>query len=221
MKLEVCGTGIQLLVAPKTALPEMIEVQIAFQKRLGMFDGRCDRVRVIHSLDLALMEAAEAYDQLEGGWKHHKRNPKSPDWNEVAMELVDVACFVLNAAIYSGNDIVVNDLDAIWRSSSSKRYARSVEMYSHANGAYGDQDVKNTATAVRHMMAALVDYSEHIRRTPDEWVMDERITNARLTTNMRNIARAFQCIPNGAIDYFYSAFMHKARINHQRQDNGY
>lgn len=111
MNVQESGQSIPMLDIPPHALAAMLGAQIEFQKQVGTWDEKVSAFpgytyirwdRVLHHLDMAVQELSEAWDQVEGGWKHHKRSPRPPSREEVLMEIVDVLAFSLNAYAFSG-----------------------------------------------------------------------------------------------------------------------
>lgn len=235
---------------------DMIRRQITFQRRLGRYDDRLSILHpehsrfthvppqmIIHHLDMGLHEAHEAYDMLEGGWKHHKTNPKEPDLEEVLMELVDVMHFVINAYIFMGGQPTGRDVAAAVNVSREDRTPyMKIELshvwsigvgawdkdavalnnsYSHEDGAHGSDVTKQLATRVLRLIYAIQEVASTLRQFPLEEGSVPRAPGFIYKSIVPWICAAAAAIPGMTHQLFYSAFVHKNDINHARQDNNY
>jgi hypothetical protein len=237
----------------------MINSQIMFQKRMKAMDKRlrdygsstyCMPKVAIHHLDMAAQECAEAWDQVEGGWKHHKKNPSPSDKEELLMELVDVAHFIINAYIFMGgqpeSELMAKSvhkagltriltqrltLDDIWRKAErftdENEFRQRLSMYDHGKGSFGEKWEKDCATRINYLTSQIFDTKEAIRYQFTQ--INYLINGTKFPPasgfvyfgTMPWLCFAAQSIPGVTLEIFYHAFMHKNTINNQRQDNNY
>ena len=176
-----------------------------FQEAVQGYAVVPDHRRAVHMLDMAVQECSEAWDLLEGGWKHHKKNPKPTDWAEVKMEIVDVFVFVINAQLY-GTARNVGDGDFFFS-------AKDEELYGHGAGAHGDDRSKKIATYVNGLRTKLVMAADFARRyggnTHSEFSAAHLVLNA-LIIELFDSRGEF-------INMYYT----KAQINWDRIRGGY
>lgn len=257
MDIQQCANGVTLLPLGKDPQAEMISACIKFQASLGLFDERISDHpshpyvqirRAIHQLDMGRQECAEAWDLLEGGWKHHKRKPRDPDRGELVMELVDIATFAFNAYIYMGGQpeaelvaACVNrsdqrvkmgklGLNEAWDIGERTWRVNGVPLtktYGHGDGAHGEEWVKNVATRVNYLASKLSACVETLRTVVQEYpdaADDGSIMPASgfvYIEVLPMVYGAMAALPEGSRQEFYSSFMHKNKINFDRQTKGY
>jgi len=253
MKQQLCG-NFDVTELPDDAQQIMIDLQILFQRRLGKYDPRLsklhpteksftDHKKVMHNLDMALHEAHEAYDMLEGGWKHHKKNPVEPDWDEVLMELVDVLHFLYNAYIFmggmsSGEDVArsINactnlnepyrtiELRHVWPIGTTawdKNRRNFVIKYDYGDGAYGSDATKECATRVLRLIYAIQETASTIKDVVSASGFLSPASGFVYYDTVPWVMAAAASIPGCTPKHLYSAFLHKNNINNKRQDNSY
>lgn len=252
MKVQECGGELTLVELGADPQADMIRRCRRFQERVGAWDDSVSMrtanvVRTLHHLDMGIQELSEAWDLLEGGWKHHKRNPDPPDADEILMELVDVAHFMYNAYLYMGGEAeqeVVAGLVArsntqlhlprigmseAWQlgDSSVKRDRNKIDkLYGHGSGAHGVDWEKESATLVNAFRAKMFSVTETIRGGLEN-LTPVQVKNFPASSGFVYIELApwlFACaasIPGCTEQVFYSAFVKKSDINFARQDRGY
>lgn len=259
MNVQLCADGgIPLVeIEPGFDVHEMVSIQHEFQRRLGKWDDRIyvplpgQRINVLpmysrqdvvlHSIDMAIQEASEAWDMLEGGWKHHKKNPKMPDINELIMEIVDVIAFSINAFLFSGGrsdrDLfkaqfnvrtgmeIPTTIQDIWKSSVD--HAAREAVYGHGDGAHGPDWVKTVAADVNAMRSDLFTLAATIRsaRSTSRKMRDpQHFPSSPAAVYLGAVIPAIASasrIPGCDPEVLYCAFHHKVSINNSRQDAGY
>lgn len=235
----------------------MILQQIRFQGLVGSWDKRiqdygsakfCKPRSAVHHLDMAIQECAEAWDMVEGGWKHHKTNPDECDRGELLMELVDVAHFLVNAYIFMGGQPEKQMVAAaVGRSREELRLPefgldhawmlghRSYEgnggtitaLYGHGRGAHGQEWEAAVATRINYLRMKITEVSESIRyqmRKMNLIINGKTFPPASGYVYVETfpwLCGAVEAIPGSSLDTFYAAFMHKNDINFQRQRRNY
>jgi|9_EtaG_2_1085328.scaffolds.fasta_scaffold00002_37 hypothetical protein len=235
---------------------KIIKRQMDFQTLVGSYDSRlkdfgkktfCLPRRVIHHLDMGVQEASEAWDMVEGGWKHHKSNPVQADKDELLMELVDVMHFVVNAYLFMGGQperelvakvtasamqvqVPAFGLDFAWALAERNGQGPNLaiySMFSHADGAHGEDWEKKVAARINYLRQLLVDTAAAIRQ---QILVSNGAVNPHkfppgsgfiYFTLMPEICACAQAIPGVKLDHLYYAFMHKNDINFKRQKDGY
>ncbi len=260
MKTQICAEGFEVLdeLPNGCAQSDMILRQRSFQVRLGKFDERirdfgsqtfCLPYVALHNLDMGIQECSEAWDMVEGGWKHHKTKPTPADPDELLMELVDVAHFAINAYLFMGGqhepELVAAsvgrsrqeiklpkiDFDDAWGfgERSWKRNGPQLEaLYGHGDGSHGPKWEKTVATRINYLRERMVGVAAIMREDL------KRKSAAQRTPQKYPAASGFvyievfpwlygavQAIPGITPTVFYSAFVHKNNINFKRQDEGY
>lgn len=238
---------------PRDAWSDMSLAQLKLQRDLSLWDDRVSRRspvfvmprRVLHNLDCASQEASEAWDMLEGGWKHHKRNPERPDPGEVVLELVDVMAYVINAFLFMGGDtdaaLVAKSISfsqevSIIPLAAGLEYGFDVpklgrltdnvfKLYDHGQGAHGELWVKQCAAWVNFLRSQVFRVSDTIRHgiatvgeDPREFPPAPGFVWWEIVPAICGAASA---VPGIGPEEFYSAFMHKALINQRRREEGY
>lgn len=253
MNVQPCAIGVDLIDLVEDPQAKMIHRQIEFQcsqygaHRIDKLSDLpsspwCEPSLVCHHLDMARHEACEAYDMLEGGWKHHKRNPKPADANEVLMELIDVAHFVYNAYIFMGG-CPEAQLVAMCLNRSKDRLAAlrmglaeawhlseqawinspHVRLWSHSDGAHGDDWEKFCATRVNFLISQI----EQTCRTIRDGIAAGHVHQLTPASGFVYaeivpwLYAAARSVPGTTEQVFYSYFMHKNNINLQRQLGNY
>lgn len=207
------------------------------------------RRAILHNLDMAVQELSEAWDHLEGGWKHHKKTPRVPDQNEVLLELADVVLFLANVIGFAGSDVnappgsmydarttFVVPPDPILALAG---FEELIKNYSHAEGAHGAPWEGKTAAVINGLRASVVTLSESLRNAglPDESTPVEHMTrvldsvSAGVMNQINVCVYTAMTVPSlyelgkGARDacseVFFNVICHKQRVNHRRQDKGY
>jgi hypothetical protein len=192
-------------------------------------------------------ECSEAWDMVEGGWKHHKTNPHDPDKLELMMELVDIMCFALNTYIYMGgqpeSELVAAavarskeqmrypkiGLDEAWvigASSWERNGPKMRALYDHGRGSHGREWTKEAATRINFLRAQFFDSAATIRYGLSRMTKAERETFPPASGYVYIqlvpwICGAVQAIPGMGLQDLYSAFVKKDQINNERQDAGY
>jgi hypothetical protein len=249
------GGGYAILEAPADPQADMIRRQRDFQIALGLWDprvsGRAPTFvlpgRCLHNLDCAVQEASEAWDMLEGGWKHHKRQPAACDRTELMLELVDVFAYLANAHLFMGGSIESElvagdvlaagarimslraDMDWAWSKHENKEFAKVTRaLYDHGGRAHGEQWVKDVASWVNRLRAKIVAAGETLRFGLQQMSRAERAPEA-FPANPAFIYlelfpllyAAVASVPGASQQEFYSAFVHKAEINIGRLRGGY
>lgn len=219
MDVQKCAGGFEIAELPKDPQAEMISRCRRFQQRIGKWNTKirdygkeryCLPKQTLHHLDMALQECSEAWDLVEGGWKHHKVVPKEPDDAELLMELVDVAHFVFNAYLYMGgqpeSELVAAavgrsneqirlpylDLEMAWRMGErlwSNGGAQIERQFGHGQGAHGLEWEKGAATRINHLRAKVGSVSDTIRHGLGQ--MDKIGANAKKTRQLFPPASGF------------------------------
>lgn len=257
MRVQKCAeTAFAIIDCDCDPQQDMIQRQIEFQKRVGTWDDsikdygpnpKCDPRKVVWMLDLALQEASEAWDLVEGGWKGHKLNPDPMDDSEVLMELVDVAHYVWNAYAFAGGqphpDLVAAAVCACrqnlqlptlnmflaWQKGTmlwSGGNSEDMEFkYGYHEWAHGTDAEKAVASRINCLRAQIAGVAETYRSSMvgfrdrlDKYPVAPGFVFDEIVPHMYAAAAA---IPGCDEQTFYSAFVHKNDINHGRQDDGY
>lgn len=253
MDEQQCFTDVTILDPGRDPQGTMINRCIKFQRSLGHYDDRlsdmptrpfCMPKRVLHHLDMARHECAEAYDMLEGGWKHHKTKPKIPDMGEVAMELVDVGHFLFNAYAYMGGageaelvaaavnraddrikvpKMTMDDAWSIGTRAFTKNGHVIEALYGYGDGAHGDASVKQMATRVNYLLSKISATAETVRVGIEQ--TSGRLPPASGFIYMETVPWLYACaalLPHEDPQrLFYSSFIRKNDINFERQQKGY
>jgi hypothetical protein len=252
------GGGFPIVDSAENCLQDMIERQIKFQKHINKWDDRlrdfgretfCLPNVALHHLDMGAQECSEAWDMLEGGWKHHKCKPNKTDRTELMLELVDVAHFLINAYLFMGGQsdkhlvaaavgrsreslkLPYIDFQYVWdlggRSWVGNK-AKIEALYSHGEGAHGEDWEKVAATSVNYLRSKINTVSDAIRHGLSELPRAKRqhdtfppASGFVFIETMPWLCVAVQCLPDSTVEEFYSAFIHKNDINFQRQAGGY
>jgi hypothetical protein len=246
-----------LSLIPDDAQCRMMIRQREFQRSMERWDDRlsdrpptfCLPGRVLHSLDSAVQEASEAWDMLQGGWKHHRRNPPPVNRTELVLELVDVAAFLMNAYLFMGGQpeaemiarvtvgtnvqkkIVVPavTMEHVWHRAVDERERKFVlALYSHGWGAHGDDWVKTCAAHVNFLRSQVSSAAEVVRRAMAGMTRAER-SPEKFPANagwlyaevFPALYGAFASIPDCTPQEAYSAYVHKADVNDARQKAKY
>jgi hypothetical protein len=252
MKVQTCA-GIEPVEPSATMQEDMLRDQIAFQRRLGILDEKLsplhpafgsysDVSRAIHNLDMARHEASEAYDMLEGGWKHHKTQPGEVDAEELLLELIDVLKFVFNACLQLGIEPSAHGVAKVVSSSGERKYVAIewrhvwntgaaaadadvngiMSQYSHADGAHGPVWVKRTATRVNMLTSTIAAVADTLRKYLASG--GERVPGAAgyvYSEIVPWLCGAAASIPGVTPELFYAAMKHKTKIINRRFDEGY
>lgn len=253
MNVQPCAVDVVMLERlGSDPQADMIRRQLEFQvcqygDRIRSFSDLpsaplCDLTFVCHHLDMARHEACEAYDMLEGGWKHHKRKPREADSNEVLMELVDVAHFVFNAYIFMGGCPEAELVAACLNRSKNRLAAmrmglleawslggrawdasQNVKLWDHGAGAHGQDWEKRCAARVNFLISQI----ESACRTIRDGVAVKAVSNTTPASGFVYseiipwLYAACQAIPGTTELTFYSYFLHKNEINLRRQRGNY
>lgn len=256
MQVQPGGVFTEVASLPADPQCDMISRQQAFQRRLGIWDDRISSRfptfvlpgRAIHNLDCAVQEASEAWDMVEGGWKHHKKNPVPVDRTELLLELVDVASYVYNAHLCLGGraegELIAKDyaacreisivpsradLDFFWNAAGSEPVSKITRaLYYHGKDAHGEGWVKDAAAWINRLRASIVDSATALRAGLQQMSRSQRAPEAfppgpgfipdQVFTILYGAVRS---LPDATMLEFYSAFVHKNEINNKRQSDGY
>lgn len=260
MKLTECAEDFSLSTVPDELPPkpepqsDMIKRQVTFQTLVGAYDERlkdfgtrtyCDPFKALHHLDMASQECSEAWDIVEGGWKHHKKNPVPADKVELLMELVDVYHFILNAYIFMGGqpeaemmaaaisgglsvEVPRAPLEMFWDMGVKSMAMRHVNLlYSYADGAHGEKWEGDVATRINCLRDALHNVSGALRQ--QIIAMEFKVNGFQFPPGSGFVYlacapplfAAVQAIPGVEMRHFYAAFKHKNDINLRRQRENY
>lgn len=259
MRVQECAQGFEVLTElPKDPQGDMIKRQREFQKLVGGWSDKlkdygaetfCLPQRALHHLDMGIQECSEAWDLVEGGWKHHKRNPDPPDAAELLMELVDVAHFIFNAYLFMGGQpeqVMVAasvgrsreqlrypeiGLDEVWtfgEMSWERNGGKLRAVYGHGEGSHGLDWEKEAATRINYLRTRMVETASSIRYGLEQLSAAKRKPNEFPAGSgyvyielMPWLTGALQAIPGCDQATFYSAFVHKNDINFKRQERNY
>jgi hypothetical protein len=255
MEVQQCApSGIESRKLGRDAQGDMISRCLKFQRLLKHYDealsdmprtAKCDIQRVIHNLDMAVQEASEAWDMVEGGWKHHKTKPKSVDEAELIMELVDVAHFLYNAYLFMGGDpseemvaASVNrgkqglsytkfGIDVAWSigtRSWTTNGDRMRHVYSHAEGSHGEEWVGEAATRINFLREKIMETAMSCRTAVEHFGAKNLVppmSGAMFLDTVPWLYAALDVIPSASKEAYYGAFIQKNDINFARQDQGY
>ena len=243
----------QMVEPPKDPQSDMVLRCRRFQESIGKWDGRitaygampfCRPDLMLHHLDMGIQEASEAWDMLEGGWKHHKTKPKPADEFEVLSELVDVAHFVFNAYLYAGGEpdadsvavlaarskqelklptIGIEEVWGIGVRSWDRKGHRLRAMYGHGDGAHGADWEKETATRVNYLRSKIFEVASTVRFGMDQASGPIPTAPGYIYIEIVPwLVGAAAAIPScDRWEVFYSAFVSKNEINFKRQAGGY
>ena len=262
MKTAICADGFEVLKGddlPKRCLQQdMMDRQRAFQVRLGKYDERlkdfgaetfCLPYVVLHNLDMGIQECGEAWDMVEGGWKHHKTKPTAADPDELLMELVDVAHFAINAYLFMGGQtepvlvaasvgrsrqelrlpsISFEDAWGFGERSWGRHGSKLEALYGHGRGSHGQDWEKIAATRINYLREKMCEVALTMRNGMKDMSASQRTPKNFPAASGYVFIEIFpwlygaaQAIPGCTREVFYSAFVHKNNINHARQDRGY
>lgn len=260
MKTAICAEGFEILEElPQGCLQsDMMKRQRRFQDRLGKLDVRlkdygaktfCLPYVVLHNLDMGIQECGEAWDMVEGGWKHHKTQPQAADPDELLMELIDVAHFAINAYLFMGGQYEPEmvaaavgrsrqeiklpriDFEAAWGfgERSWKAHGSKLEaLYGHGRGAHGQDWEKTAATRINYLREKMTEVAMTMRNGMKDMSASQRTPENFPAASGYVFIEIFpwlygaaQAIPGCTKEVFYSAFVHKNDINFARQDRGY
>lgn len=250
------GGPYRMLELPGDPQGALLSRQREVQRRLGLWDERisprgqtyCLPGRVVHCLDCAVQEASEAWDMLEGGWKHHKQNPAEPSRHELVLELVDVMAYVMNAYLFMAGDSeqelvarlvgrsagvkvvpIQMGLDYTWSFAGGEAMQREVMgVFYHGTGAHGPDWVKRTAGWVNALRTRLVTTASALRHGMIQVGPDGRrpevfqpIPGAIYWELFPWVYGALKSVPGMGQAEYYSAHQHKLDIIFSRIDGGY
>jgi hypothetical protein len=258
---ECAPSGIRKYEMPVDAQADMVTRCKAFQTAVGTWDERIKAFgrsgtwtrydRALHHLDMAVQECSEMWDQLEGGWKHHKRQPRPADRDEALLEAIDVLTFAINAYLYTGGEsdaelvaALINRSATIavaaprcdlgwawdrWGQFFSEKGSRGIiALYGHGDGAHGAQWEKTTAAFVNSVRSKISDAASTLRGALASMSREQRAFDkfpaAPGFIYMEAVVPAValcRSVPDCTIEEMYSAFCHKNDINFERQSRGY
>ena len=261
MKVSICAENFELIAMPNDPQGDMIGRQKKFQQRVGSYDDNlkdygpltgetyCLPMKVLHHLDMASQEVSEAWDMVEGGWKHHKTKPTPCDPDELLMELVDVLHFVYNAYLFMGGSpeeqlvaasvgrskqefrLPVVGFDDVWamgERSWKRNGGRINALYGHGSGAHGPEWEKEVATRLNYLHSKIAQTTMTIRGGLEKMNARQRQPENFPSASgyvyieiMPWLMTCFQAIPGCTQEMVYSAFVWKNDINHARQNDGY
>lgn len=261
MKVSECGTEFDLENCPSIgdfdAQGRMIKRQIDFQTLIGGYDPRlkdfgsktyCQPFKAMHHLDMAVQETSEAWDMVEGGWKHHKTKPEPPDVVELLMELVDVYHFVINAYLFMGGQpeaemvaAAVNrgntgihlqsmEMDYFWELGKrlyQARHAQLHRLFGYGEGAHGQPWEAEVAMRINFTRVQLTDVIGALRSQMEAF--DLKVNGFKFPAASGFVYHsvvpplfgAAAAIPGVRQEQFFHAFMHKNQINFDRQKSKY
>lgn len=261
MDQQVCAPdGITLTPMPKDPQADMIVRCHKFQELVGTWDHRIkgfgDKTwvrhdRAVHHIDMAVQECSEMWDMLEGGWKHHKKNPSKPDRDEVMLEAIDVLTFAYNAYLFMGGEpeaevisklvgrspsipIVPPEMDLDWSWSKWDPWFTGggkrglIALYGHGDGAHGETWVKECAAYTNAIRARIGAVAETIRGALMSMSREQRTPNVFPASPgyfyieaVCSAVALVRAIPGSTQEELYAAFVKKNDINVQRQKDSY
>jgi dUTPase len=257
MVVQLVGKPVEVVEkVPDLALFDMMKRQIEFQRVAGRWDpkleqpGQYSRADMFfHMMDMAAQECSEAWDLLEGGWKHHKRKPSPANRDEVIGELVDVMHFLVNAYLFMGGKpsqialatavsanqmgiaVPSMDFEMVYnmgtRSMAANR-SKIEALYGFGDGAHGEAWVKRVATSVNYLRSKITRTVEIVRDFSENLPRAQRAHDAFparpgfvVIETWPWVMAAFADIPDATPELFFSSYMHKSDINFERQRSGY
>lgn len=217
MDVQKCYTGAVASDAWHADFPSaMLQASIEFQQSLTAYSSNPRFFCRSHMIEMGIQEASEAWDLLEGGWKHHKTNPKPTDWSELLMECVDVAVYLSNACFYADKS---DGLDA-FSTSNWSRIASCASNYRgvplapsivyFGRGAHGDDNTKECALRISEVRFYLFKVMCGSDKTFTRYVRSAS----------ESLVRAV-CAAGYSQADFINAYASKMRTNHVRQAGGY